>query len=436
MKLFGGASGARTASGRAAAARIASQAAPVRNPLKALAVVLAVILLIEAAYFFAIFSRHPFISKWRNVYISTAMDTMSHQWLATAIIPPDIIEEVVGGQQAAMEAQDGLTSQWEKEEPVDDSTVSNDDPTDVDMIVIEERTPDEIAEDEFFNIFHEVDPLSFQEYLDEHPDVLNDGWSQLRINEAGLDDEGTSILTIYGEQVLAIDYPNKILLVRVKGDGYQGVLAVAKDPSRLTHRPSSQLGKAGETVGTIAAANNGILAMNGSGFMDDNGGGDGGTLTGYAMFDGVSHGYSFFAMGEKRLELHDDNLMYIYDTSASVNPNCTDAVEWHPAIIVDGKDVLGLGWDGLHPRACIGQSDKYEILMLAVEGRQPLRSLGITLYDCADILLQHGCMQAMNLDGGTSAMMWYDGEYIIKCSNAQLPQGRPLPTAFVYARSE
>ena len=129
MKLFGGASGARTAGGRAAAVRMAEKPTKTRNPLKALAIVLAILLLIEVLYFVAIFSRHPFISKWRNVYISTAMDTMSHQWLATSIIPPDIIEDVVGGQQAAMEAQDGLTSQWEKEEIVEDPIVSTDDPT-------------------------------------------------------------------------------------------------------------------------------------------------------------------------------------------------------------------------------------------------------------------------------------------------------------------
>ena len=147
---------------------------------------------------------------------------------------------------------------------------------------------------------------------------------------------------------------------------------------------------------------------------------------------------SFVAKGEKRLELHDDNLMYIYDTSAPVSENCTDAVEWHPAMVVDGKDVVGAGWDGLQPRACIGQSDKYEILMLVIEGRQPLRSVGITLYECVDILLQHGCMQAINLDGGTSAMMWYDGEPVISCSNSNLVQvgGRNLPTAWVYGKAE
>ena len=45
-------------------------------------------------------------------------------------------------------------------------------------------------------------------------------------------------------------------------------------------------------------------------------------------------------------------------------------------------------------------------------------------------------MQAMNLDGGTSAIMWYDGEYVIQCSNEALPEGRTLPNAFVYQRAE
>lgn len=32
------------------------------------------------------------------------------------------------------------------------------------------------------------------------------------------------------------------------------------------------------------------------------------------------------------------------------------------------------------------------------------------------------CMQTMNLDGGTSAIMWYDGEYVTKCPNQNLPE--------------
>ena len=40
--------------------------------------------------------------------------------------------------------------------------------------------------------------------------------------------------------------------------------------------------------------------------------------------------------------------------------------------------------------------------------------------------------QAMNLDGGTSAMIWYKGKYIMRSSNPALTAGRTLPNAFVY----
>ena len=440
MKLFGGASGARTAGGRAAAAAaVQSYAAPKqRNPLKALAIVLAVILVIEVCYFVAVFSKNSFITKWRNIYISTAMETMSHQWLATAIIPEEIISDVMSQQYQAQLEQEGLASQWEKNENASVVPSVGAEAEEVEMTVVDERTPEEIAQEEFFEIFYEVDQASFAAYVDNHPEVLENGWANLVINEAGLDDNGTEIQTIYGEQVLGIDYPNKILLIRVAGSGYQGVLAVGKDPSLLVHKPASTLGTEGQTIGEIAESYHGILAMNASGFMDDNGGGDGGTITGYAMCDGVEYGYSFVAAGEKRLELYEDNLFYIKDVGDPVGEGTTDAVEWHPAMIVDGKDVVGYGWDGLQPRACIGQSDKYEILMLVVEGRQISRSVGITLYDCVDILLQHGCMQAMNLDGGASAMMWYRGEPIISCSNSNLISvgGRDLPTAWIYGTEE
>ena len=75
---------------------------------------------------------------------------------------------------------------------------------------------------------------SFDAYLKKNPEILDNGWDQIYINEAGMDDDGTDIETIHGEQVLAIDVPNKILLVRVKGEGYIGILAVAKDPARLS----------------------------------------------------------------------------------------------------------------------------------------------------------------------------------------------------------
>lgn len=105
-------------------------------------------------------------------------------------------------------------------------------------------------------------------------------------------------------------------------------------------------------------------------------------------------------------------------------------------MIIDGVRVVdeNSGWDALNPRVSIGQSDRGEILMMVTEGRLAT-SVGATVTECADILLEHNCMQALNMDGGTSAMMYYDGEYITRCSNQALPYGRQVPDAWVYARA-
>ena len=47
---------------------------------------------------------------------------------------------------------------------------------------------------------------------------------------------------------------------------------------------------------------------------------------------------------------------------------------------------------------------------------------------------RYGCYQAMNMDGGTSAILWYDGEYVTRCSNTSNKEGRYLPNAWVYTR--
>jgi len=411
-----------------------------KNPLKVLALILAIILLIEVCYFVCVYSNNSFISKWRNIYITTAMDTLSHKWLATAFIPPEVIDGVMAEKQAALKQDEGLQSNWSKPEetPVPETPADEKPTTELDTVITTEEDLEEAqARAEFYNLFYELDVESMEAHLEKNPDVLINGWDKLYINEAGLDDEGTDIYTRDEKQVLAIDAANKILLLRIEGSGYQGVLAIAKDPALLSVRPSSMLGVCGESAGTIAKQYNGVLAMTGSGFIDPDGNGNGGILAGYAMCNGEVFGVGHCGYGYKRLELHEDNLMYLKDASAPVGESTTDAVEFLPAMVVDGQ-ITGTvsAYNGLHPRACIGQSDKYEILMLAIEGRQPTRSLGTDLTECAKILKEHGCMQALNVDGGTSAMLWFDGEEVIKCSNANLPEGRGLPTAFVYARAD
>jgi len=62
-----------------------------------------------------------------------------------------------------------------------------------------------------------------------------------------------------------------------------------------------------------------------------------------------------------------------------------------------------------HPRSAIGwNQDSY--FLVEVDGRQKDLSVGMTLDELSTFLVKLGCQEAMNLDGGGSSTLWYDGE--------------------------
>lgn len=390
--------------------------------LRITTLVLSVLLALECIYLIFAYSAIPFIANLRHMAIETSLSTMRHQWVAYALFPDDIVNGVKQTIEDAREAQMGIDSTWEEPPaPIPDD-------------------PDATTRQAFFELFYELDEISVSKYLNKHPSALQNGWDNLYINESALDQEGTSMQTIFGDPVLAIDAKNTVLLIRVSDIGYRGVLAIAKDPSRLSIKPSQRIGFDGQLVGQIAEANNGLLAMTASGFEDVDelgveGKSTGGVVAGMTRCSGETYGNPM-GYGFKRVELRQDDLLYIVDSQDPISDDCTDAAEFTPALIIDGEVIVdeNCGWNAINPRACIGQNDRGEIMMLCVEGRQ-LTSLGIGVVGCAEILSRYGCQQAMNLDGGTSAILWFDGQCVTRCSNEDLPDGRTLPNAFVYERA-
>jgi exopolysaccharide biosynthesis protein len=112
-------------------------------------------------------------------------------------------------------------------------------------------------------------------------------------------------------------------------------------------------------------------------------------------------------------------------------------IQFFPALIVDGESVVdGTFGMGIQPRASFGQATNGDVLMLVIDGRQAGYSLGCTVAECTKILLSYDCYQAMNLDGGSSALLWYDGENMTSPSSVS-SDGRLLPNCFVvYPASE
>lgn len=276
---------------------------------------------------------------------------------------------------------------------------------------------------------------TFQNYLAEHPETLDSGWEHIRINEAGFDDAGTSIETQQGDEVLAVDAEYGILLVRVAGDGYRGVLAICRYPELLRLEMASTYGAEGELAGKIASDHDGILAMNANGFQDPNGKGNGGVLAGWCMSNGEGYGYHFGGDVYQRIELSKNGLdCRIVPASDPVGEGTYSAAEFTPALIKSGEKIEDQYWTGQQPRACFGTGDD-GVYMLVIEGRYPEDGIrGTSVNTCADILLAYGCRDALNMDGGSSAILWYDGEYVTQSSSKPLRYtgGRPLPNAWVY----
>ena len=164
-------------------------------------------------------------------------------------------------------------------------------------------------QEQFYACFYQLDRSTMEAYVDAHPEVLAQGWSGIDINAAGLEDSGTEIHTTQGDQVLALDAKNGILLIRVELDGSgnasRGVLAICKDTSQLRLCAASALPDSGETVGAICQENGGLLALTGSAFWDD-GSSDGGAISGLAICSGTSLGEKLGAAGDKRLELRQE----------------------------------------------------------------------------------------------------------------------------------
>jgi hypothetical protein len=120
----------------------------------------------------------------------------------------------------------------------------------------------------------------------------------------------------------------------------------------------------------------------------------------------------------------------------------TDAVSSGPTLVRDGKPIFNAGealtpvqLRGRDPRTAIGQLADGTIVMLAVDGRQPGWSIGITNWDLAQTLVRYGCVTGFALDSGGSTTIAFDGELLNRPSDSygERPVGEALVIAYTGA---
>lgn len=86
---------------------------------------------------------------------------------------------------------------------------------------------------------------------------------------------------------------------------------------------------------------------------------------------------------------------------------------------------------GRNPRSAIGYTADNNFILVAVDGREG-SSIGMTLMELANFMKSIGCVNAMNLDGGGSTVMYVNGQVVNK---PQVRGGIPLSNAIILSKT-
>ena len=223
-----------------------------------------------------------------------------------------------------------------------------------------------------------------------------------------------------------------IIFTEVKGNGYLGYMTVILDPKRVFVGMPDSYGGVGLTLEQMVQKYGAIGGINAGGFKDDGGGGLGGMPEGLTIIDGVCYNQDS-DVTEGFAGLDTDGILHVgfYNYEDCLANNIVHAVSFGPILISNGvpTDPEYLT-SSVNPRTAIAQRADGAIIMLVIDGRQ-VHSIGATYQDMVDLLLSYGAVNACNMDGGSSTVMYYDGRYVNSCS-AEGGNPRPLPNAFLF----
>jgi len=143
-----------------------------------------------------------------------------------------------------------------------------------------------------------------------------------------------------------------------------------------------------------------------------------------------------------------DKPIFFKDSLASVNSQAVlkDAKKWKMQTAIAGGPVLvqnsavkvtnneermfmGKAIDDKHPRTAMGYTADGKLIILVVQGRMPGIAEGASLTQLGKLLLDLGCVEALNLDGGGSSCMLVNGKETIKPSDKE--GQRAVPGVFI-----
>lgn len=257
----------------------------------------------------------------------------------------------------------------------------------------------------FWGPFHAIKVIAVGSvYTSRHPQFLNYFLSQHEINqiiEQNLQSGGDSAQSIAKSN--AINTGNGIEIENVQGKNalgnFHGKVMLIKDPKRVKVAITKEIGTSGERVSDFIQDAGAIAGINGGGFYDPEGKGNGAYPDGLTVHNGELIHNNVGNKPVNIIGLDKDGKLIIGDMSAEQvkSKNIQEAVHFEPNLIVDGKRTdFSDGPYGYAPRTAIGQKADGTIIFVVIDGRQPTWSLGANLSDLYNIFKAYGAVNAAN----------------------------------------
>ena len=254
-----------------------------------------------------------------------------------------------------------------------------------------------------------INKIMSENYIEQVSEEIN--LDDIVINDANLFTKRYT--NKYDQEIFTKDPGNDVYkLIRINESKYKGWLTVIYDPSDVELAVSSKLGKAGQSVNTLTKENGGLVGINGGGFEDLDGWGNGSIPYGAIIKNGELIWHHSGGSGGL-IGFTNEHKMYLTWKSPeeAIADGMVDAVDFGPFLIVNGhvSRIHGDGGWGTAPRSIIAQRKDGVVLFLIIDGRMPGYSLGATMNDVINILMRYKAYNAANLDGGASTTMSING---------------------------
>lgn len=214
---------------------------------------------------------------------------------------------------------------------------------------------------------------------------------------------------------------------------WKGKKMYVYDPRAIRVVVPSKSGE-GERITSMVERTGAYAGINGGGFVDPDGLGNGFAPIGFI----ISGGELLYTDQDGSIAQHvvgftKEGVLVVgkYTIDQLLEMGISEAVMFYPRVIANGKGLItsGDGGWGRGPRTAIGQKEDGTVVIMVIDGRQT-HSVGATLKEIQDLMLEEGVVNAGFLDGGASSELVTHSDGLITKPSSRYGERR-LPSALL-----